>query len=106
MRSDAARYDVWHWLKSSTKNEERLMETDSAADHIFHSQSASQALLKAMRELAEARQSPLKEFEGITLGAAFDLAVETYGDDLPPFWVIWNDWSLALEAPPAEMGDL
>lgn len=79
---------------------------DTAADHIFHSQSASLALLKAMRELAEATGRDLKVLEGITLGAAFDLAVETHGDELPQFWVIWNDWNLSLEDPPAEMGDL
>ncbi len=82
------------------------MDTDSAADHIFHSQSASQALLQAMRELAEASERSFKDLEGITLGAAFDLAVETHGDELPQFWVIWNEWNLALEEPPAEMGDL
>ena len=82
------------------------MDTDSAADHIFHSQSASQALLIAMRELAEASERSLKDLEGITLGAAFDLAVETHGDELPQFWVIWNDWNISLEEPPAEMGDL
>ena len=79
---------------------------DSAADHIFQSSSASQALLKAMRELAEATHRTLKDLEGITLGAAFDLAVETHGDELPEFWRIWNEWSLALEEPPAEMGEL
>lgn len=79
---------------------------DSAADHIFHSQSASQALLKAMRELAAVRGRTLKDLEGITLGAAFDLAVETHGDELPQFWVIWNEWNLALDEPPADMGDL
>ena len=79
---------------------------DSAADHIFQSNSASQALLKAMRELADATHRTLKDLEGITLGAAFDLAVETHGDELPEFWRIWNEWSLALEEPPAEMGEL
>lgn len=79
---------------------------DSAADHVFHSQSASQALLKAMRELAEATGRAAKEMEGMTLGAAFDLAVETHGDELPDFWVVWNDWNLSLDDPPAEMGDL
>lgn len=79
---------------------------DSAADHIFHSQSASQALLKAMRELAANRGRTLKDLEGITLGVAFDLAVETHGDELPQFWVIWNEWNLALDEPPADMGDL
>ena len=79
---------------------------DTAADHIFHSQSASLALQKAMRELAEATGRVLKDLEGITLGAAFDLGVETHGDELPQFWVIWNDWNLSLEDPPAEMGDL
>ena len=79
---------------------------DSAADHIFHSQSASQALLKAMRELAEATGRIPKEMEGMSLGAAFDLAVETHGDELPDFWVVWNDWNLSLDDPPAEMGDL
>ncbi len=79
---------------------------DTAADHVFHSQTASQALLMAMRELAEATDRALKDLEGITLGAAFDLAVETHGDELPQFWLIWNEWNLALEDPPAEMGDL
>ncbi len=79
---------------------------DTAADHTFHSQSASLALQKAMRELAEASGRDLKGLEGITLGAAFDLAVETHGDKLPDFWVIWNEWNLSLEDPPAEMGDL
>ncbi len=79
---------------------------DTAADHVFHSQSASQALLMAMRELAEATDRALKDLEGITLGVAFDLAVETHGDELPQFWLIWNEWNLALEEPPAEMGDL
>lgn len=79
---------------------------DTAADHIFHSESASQALLNAMKQLAEASQRSLKELEGITLGSAFDLAVETHGADLPEFWVIWNEWNLALEEPPGEMGDL
>ena len=79
---------------------------DTAADHTFHTNSASQALLQAMRDLAEATGRSLKELEGITLGAAFDMAVETHGDELPEFWRIWNEWSLALEEPPAEMGDL
>lgn len=79
---------------------------DTAADHIFHSQSASLALQKAMRELSEASGRALKDLEGISLGAAFDLAVETHGDKLPDFWVIWNEWNLSLEDPPAEMGDL
>ena len=79
---------------------------DSAADHVFHSQSASQALLKAMRALADATGRTAKEMEGMTLGTAFDLAVETHGDELPDFWVVWNDWNLSLDDPPAEMGDL
>ena len=79
---------------------------DTAADHIFHSQSASQALLKAMKALGEATGRSVKDLEGISLGAAFDLAVETHGDELPEFWVIWNEWNLSLEDPPAEMGDL
>lgn len=79
---------------------------DTAADHIFHSQSASLALQKAMCELSEASGRALKDLEGITLGTAFDLAVETHGDELPQFWVIWNEWNLSLEEPPAEMGDL
>ncbi len=79
---------------------------DSAADHIFHMNSASQALLKAMKDLAESTGRTIKDLEGITLGAAFDLAVETHGDELPDFWTVWNEWSLALDEPPAEMGDL
>ena len=79
---------------------------DSAADHIFHSNSASQALLKAMKELAEVTGRTIKDLEGIKMGAAFDIAVETHGDGLPDFWRVWSEWALALDEPPAEMGDL
>ncbi len=80
---------------------------DTAADHIFHANSASQALLAAMRELSEANGQTLKQFEGITLGAAFQMAFEAHGENqLPDFWRIWNEWNISLEEPPAEMGDL
>ena len=80
---------------------------DTAADHIFHAISASQALLAAMRELSEANGQTLKQLEGMTLGAAFQMAVETHSEDqIPEFWRIWNEWNIALEEPPAEMGDL
>ena len=80
---------------------------DTAADHIFHSQSASQALLAAMRALADASQQSFKSMEGITLGAAYELAVNVFGhDDLPEFWRIWMEWNISLEDPPAEMGDM
>ena len=79
---------------------------DSAADHIFHMNSASQALLSAMRELAESTGRTIKDLEGITLGAAFDMAVETHGAELPDFWRVWNEWCIALDEPPPEMGEL
>ena len=80
---------------------------DSPADHIFHWNSASMALKQAMSELADTTGRSLKGLEGITLGAAYEMVHDFFGEEnLPDFWKIWMEWNIALEEPPAEMGDL
>ncbi len=78
---------------------------DSAADHLFDPKSASLALKKAVTELAEHAHRPVTELVGERLGDLFDLAVETYCDQLPDFWIVWNSWNQASDTP-APWGDL
>jgi hypothetical protein len=47
---------------------------------------------------------PIARMEQMTLGEIAALARATYGNRLPEFWRIWNDWNQpGLEQP---MGDL
>lgn len=78
---------------------------DSTADHEYNPKSASQALQKAITELAQQTGRPETDFNGIRLGDAFDMARETYGDALPDFWKVWNGWNTASDDP-APWGDL
>lgn len=83
------------------------MDSDSPADHIYHINSASQALKQAMQDLAETTGRSVKDLEGITMGAAFEMVSDFFGEEnLPEFWRIWQEWNIALDEPPAEMGDL
>jgi hypothetical protein len=76
-----------------------------AASHIYSRKTASRALLKAMDELGLQADKSSEELEGITLGQAYELAVAVYGENLPDFWRIWNEWNEADDNP-APMGDL
>lgn len=84
-----------------------MMESDSGpGDHRYNPRTAAPALKTAIADLAQQTSRPLAGFEGISLGAAYELAVETYGDQLPNYWRIWQSWNVASSDPPAEMGDL
>jgi hypothetical protein len=76
-----------------------------AAEHLFNRKSAAPALIGAMRELADRNGRTLESMDQMRLGDAYDLAVETYRDQLPEYWRIWNDWNTAPDDP-APMGDL
>ncbi len=76
-----------------------------AAEHLFNRKSAAPALITAMQDLANRSGRTLDSMDQIRLGDAFDLAVELYGDDLPDYWRIWNDWNTAPDEP-RPMGDL
>jgi hypothetical protein len=39
------------------------------------------------------------------MGDAFNLAVQTWGEDLPDFWKVWNSWNTASDEP-KPWGDL
>lgn len=70
---------------------------DSTADHEFNSKIASQALLKAATELSERTGQPLEELDGKRMGDLYELAVATFANDLPDFWVVWNGWNTASD---------
>ncbi len=82
-----------------------MYESDPGA-HRFNPKTASPALKGAVAELARETERRESEFDGMTLGALYELAATTYGDELPQFWKIWQQWNIASKAPPAETGDL
>jgi hypothetical protein len=72
---------------------------DSTADHEFNPKNASPALKTAIAELAAKSGKDEDGFVGIRMGDAFDLAVKTWGADLPDFWKVWNSWNTASDEP-------
>ena len=76
-----------------------------AAEHLFNRKSAAPVLIAAMQELADRNGRTLESMDQMRLGDAYDLAVATYGDELPEYWRIWNDWNTSPDDP-APMGDL
>ncbi len=78
---------------------------DSTADHEFNPKSASPALKTAIAELAAKTGKEEAEFVGIRLGDAYELAVKSWGNDLPDFWKVWNSWNVASDDP-KPWGDL
>ncbi|MDG2359820.1 MAG: hypothetical protein P8M20_09215 [Planctomycetaceae bacterium] len=78
---------------------------DSTADHEFNLKSASPALKTAIAELAAKTGKDEAEFVGIRLGDAYELAVKSWGNDLPDFWKVWNSWNVASDDP-KPWGDL
>jgi len=78
---------------------------DSTADHEFNPKSASPALKTAIAELAARSGKDEAEFVGIRLGDAYELAVKSWGAELPDFWKVWNSWNVASDDP-KPWGDL
>ncbi len=78
---------------------------DATADHIFNPKSASPALKTAIADLARNSGKLESELVGARMSDLFDLAVGTYGTQLPDFWRVWNSWNQADDTP-AEWGDL
>lgn len=76
-----------------------------AASHVFNRKSAAPALIKAMEDLASRTGRTLDDFHQITLGEAYHLAKDVYGQSLPDYWRVWASWNDAPDEP-AEMGDL
>ncbi len=82
-----------------------LAAMGEAAEHLFNRKSAAPVLITAMQDLADRSGRTLDSLDQMRLGDAFDLAVELYGNDLPEYWRIWNDWNTAPDEP-RPMGDL
>ena len=75
-------------------------------DHVYNPKQAAPALKAAIADLARQTGRADSEFDGMTLGTAFDLACTVYGSDLPPFWKNWQTWHADSKLPPAPMGEL
>jgi hypothetical protein len=82
-----------------------LAAMGEAAEHLFNRKSAAPVLIAAMQDLADRSGRTLDSMDQMRLGDAFDLAVELYGNNLPEYWRIWNDWNTAPDEP-RPMGDL
>ena len=82
-----------------------LAAMGEAAEHLFNRKSAAPVLIAAMQDMADRSGRTLDSMDQMRLGDAFDLAVELYGDNLPEYWRIWNDWNTAPDEP-RPMGDL
>ncbi len=93
------------WLLHSSIREFYVSVQDSpGSEDLFNRKDATQALLRAVTELAGRLGKPLESMEQCTLAECYDLAVENYGDGLPEFWRIWRQWQQPYDIPP--MGEL
>lgn len=83
-----------------------LFGDDSANRERFNRNEAEGTpLLAAIEELCRRNQGEtLEKMEQRTLGDIFAIAQRTYGDALPEFWRIWEDWNRPDLRQP--MGDL
>jgi len=79
--------------------------SDEAANAmVFQSSTAPGPLKEAVLELCRKTGRGMAEMEQLTMGQISALAQEAYGEELPEFWQVWDDWNRPdLEQP---MGDL
>lgn len=61
-------------------------------------------MVEAVEQLAETVGRPFDSFVGLSLTEVADQASETYGQKLPDFWRVWQEWHVPQARP--EMGDL
>jgi hypothetical protein len=74
-------------------------------DRFNRHEAAGTPLLVAIEELCRLNpDETLAAMEERTLGQIFHIAVQTYGEALPEFWRIWQDWNRPDLRQP--MGDL
>ncbi len=84
-----------------------MLHGDGAPNHdrFNREEAAGTPLLAAIEELC--RRNPdqsLDAMEQLTLGQIFAIVRRTYGEPLPEFWRIWEDWNRPDLRQP--MGDL
>lgn len=61
-------------------------------------------MIEAVQELAAKTGREIGAFHGWKLMEIFELAKDTYDDELPEFWRVWQDWHAPQPRP--DMGDL
>jgi hypothetical protein len=79
---------------------------DLPGDGLFDRRDAANttALMAAIDHLRKAAGRTLDDLEQLSLREIYELAADTYGQQLPEFWRIWHDWNLPGQFQP--MGDL
>lgn len=80
------------------------MDEENINDMRFDRLKSPKPQLAAVTQLAEKLGRTLEQMDGQTMGEICELALKTYGKDLPEFWQVWLDWSQHQDRP--EMGDL
>jgi len=50
-------------------------------------------LYEAVAQLADLREESIEAMNHRDMKEIFDLAVETYGENLPEFWQNWRSWN-------------
>jgi hypothetical protein len=80
--------------------------SESSSDEKFSRRDAAntKALMAALDDLCQATGRTLEDFERLSMREIYDLAAETYGQQLPEFWRIWHEWNLPGQF--QKMGDL
>ncbi len=76
-----------------------------ASEHVFQTNTAAPALMRAMKELSENSGRSVASFEGQTLGQIYEQVATLYGKDIPGYWRNWKTWDDASDDP-APMGEL
>lgn len=70
----------------------------------FDPKDCGRPMVEAVEALADAMGRPFDSFVGQSVADVSALASETYGQDLPEFWRVWQEWHAPQPRP--EMGDL
>ena len=83
-----------------------MTQADSSSDELFNRRDAANttALLAALDDLCQITSQTLDDLERFSMREIYDLAADTYGQQLPEFWRIWHEWNLPGQFQP--MGDL
>ncbi len=70
----------------------------------FDPKDCGQPMIDAVQKLADFVERPFDSFVGKTLSEVSDQATEAYGESLPDFWIVWQEWHAPQPKP--DMGDL
>ena len=83
-----------------------MTHADSPSDEKFSRRDATNttALMAALDDLCQTADRTLDDLERLSMREIYNLAANTYSQQLPEFWRIWHDWNLPGQI--QAMGDL